>query len=416
MPEVSAWLHSASRDPAQALAAGFVALDRDAPWRQACAQWSNDRPAHEALVIAIVDWIDDSSPRPTLARNQAFAFVSACASLLQRRNRVPAVIRTKLHDGTRYYLVPRRTGWHPPFAHQPDKLQAWLGNWWVVPERHSGFTITALDVRSERTTRVLADCVATGTCRVMVASFADPTNPELLTSSTHFHFQRLRDPDRRWGQAIEVLEAADRGGAHILVLPELTMPASLRGAVVQWLAQRQSATLCLVVPGSFHDQVDGERRNRTQLMVAGGDVRSHHDKVCALPHPIGTGTLLEAIATGDHVRLVNTPLGLIATPICRDFLDQDSAVADFWQAIGPGLALVPSMSNASGMRAHATRAQSLATTHQTLVAVANEAPPVPQVEAPPCALAVCARAKVQVRDAATALRIETFDLDLASKL
>ncbi|MGH9890528.1 MAG: hypothetical protein ACREA0_00795, partial [bacterium] len=80
----------------------------------------------------------------------------------------------------------------------------------------------------------------------------------------------------------------------------------------------------------------------------------------------------EGIVTGDRIELLDTPVGLVAMPICLDFCDVRHPFTDLWQSLGVEWLLVPAFGSEKSVNAHSRRAKELQLAHGTVCALANQ--------------------------------------------
>jgi hypothetical protein len=219
----------------------------------------------------------------------------------------------------------------------------------------------------------------------MIAAFDQkaPSGLCIAQDSQSFFFADPGDADDRWQVVESLLIEARASEVDILVLPELTMPRALRERVGRWLASSPGRHPAFVLPGSFHEtNDDGDLVNRAEFLDADGEIIFRHDKVAALafsrneaPH------LVEAIAGGTSFSLLSCALGRIHAAICKDFLEEDPALARLWSEIAPDFVAVASMGDSTTVTAHIRRAQSLSRQFGTISGIANQ--PTPDVGGPP---------------------------------
>ncbi len=114
------------------------------------------------------------------------------------------------------------------------------------------------------------------------------------------------------------------------MLPELTVSLRLRERVQQWLAEHRHS-LRLIVPGSFHRQIDDKTRHEAVMLDRYGDpVLRHHklrpmlvlDQAAATPD---RRDVIEDIQAGDTLNVLPSPVGLLCIAICLDFATMRSA-------------------------------------------------------------------------------------------
>lgn len=207
--------------------------------------------------------------------------------------------------------------------------------------------------------------------RCYLGSFADGIQPDWNgMPSKKCTCSKLKDPSVRLDSLYQALEEARGMRADVVVLPELSLCPGLRGEVSSWL-KNNTHPFCMVIPGSFHERHDSEGIpvNRTRLLDGRGREVMFHDKMI----PYGTDKDCdEVIRPGKGLRLLNTPMGLVALAICRDFLEEDESMALPWQKIAPDWVFVPSMTPIQGIRSHEVRARILSNCCRTRSLVPNQ--------------------------------------------
>ncbi|MBF0141366.1 MAG: hypothetical protein HQL74_13940 [Magnetococcales bacterium] len=211
------------------------------------------------------------------------------------------------------------------------------------------------------------------TVKCYLGSFADGIQPD-WNNMPHGKCtcSKLKEPEVRRESLRQALEEARALHADVVVLPELSLCPEMRHFVCDWL-QNEHHPFCMVVPGSFHEEPDSEGVpvNRTRLLDAQGyEVLTHEKRI-----PFGTDKVCdEVIRPGKRLRLLRTPLGLVALAICRDFLEKSAANIELWEMVAPDWVFVPSMSPIQGVGAHEDQAQFLSNCCGTRSLVPNQCP------------------------------------------
>ena len=306
----------------------------------------------------------DWPPLATLEVLDRFLFerFDACHGLAP-----PAVVPIAGTPG--YYVARRQIAFSEPPRHaaQTGHLYARLRWHWIAPTAIGGFQVRAASLRAPSRI-VLADRMSRGRVRVFTAAFADNVALDIDHPGPNtFLAVGLKDPEARWQSVSAALDEAFRMRADIVVLPELTVSPELRLRVADWLEENVDHPFALVAPGSFHQRRGSRVFNRAEMLGAFGGVVLWHHKLTRF----GDRDMSEGIAPGDAIELLNTPIGLVAMPICRDFCDEDAFFGDFWQDLAPDWILVPAMGEAASISAHGRRSAQL---HRagTACAVANQ--------------------------------------------
>ena len=175
--------------------------------------------------------------------------------------------------------------------------------------------------------------VATGHPDLALAECGEPGE---VAPDGFFGFPN-RDPSHD-GWVRDVVAAA--AGAHVVVLPELSVDDGLAAELVAtWRGEHIGSRAHVFVPGSRHIEVDGRRANRTEVHVSGLDAPLVADKQA----PFATGgrtEALDAIATGVDIHVVGR--WRIAACICLDALRTD--VPQLLAQLGVTLLIIPAMS------------------------------------------------------------------------
>lgn len=369
-------LREGTDQPALALARLYLGLYENQPaLEQGISTAMGDRQRHEDLVGKFIDHLASSRIVAQVPDEQD------CLALLVALDAAAADRQAGLEPSAGLFedlgaWVQRRPAHSSPaFARQPNQLQHWMRRHWVFPTEHHGITI---HVRSSRDCvsfhAKLAKALESGDMRVHLGGFDDGVVPKWITPHPRYGCATLSDEESRWASIRKILQRAASEEAHVLLLPELTITPALRTRLADWLARNPDHPFQIVVPGSFHEEVAGVRRNVAVALDRFGDEILRHHKLCPMRVMAGGGDVpegvLEDIEGASRIELVSTPLGLLALGICLDFCEEGGAFADLWQRIGPGVVLVPSMSGKATFGAHQRRAHSLHRAHATVSAVA----------------------------------------------
>ncbi len=149
----------------------------------------------------------------------------------------------------------------------------------------------------------------------------------------------------------KVLALARENAVNILIFPELVMTETLQTRLIEILVRDAFAppVVRLIVAGTRHVHADGTFSNRCTVFNHVGEVEWIQDKrqpftlsakeAQAKFGPACPGAF-EPAKTGDGLTMRKTALGIVASPICLDFI-RDSA----WDAMPVQLFLVPAMSD-----------------------------------------------------------------------
>ncbi|MBI5550659.1 MAG: hypothetical protein HY911_04065 [Desulfobacterales bacterium] len=276
------------------------------------------------------------------------------------------------------YFLRRRivSALQPRHASQIGHPHSWLNYHTIVPETIHGMAIRFRELSAALFSNSGRD---RGFLKLFVAAFSDRVVPQKSPNAgPGWVVAALDDLETRWRTTLSALETAKRDGADVVILPELTICPTLRARVVQWLIEKPSPPFSLVLPGSFHqafpagphDATPRSVYNRAVLFSGNGhEVLSHCKYI-----PYGEKSDFEGIATGKTIELLETPVGLIAVAVCRDFNEEAMPYNRIWETIAPDLILVPAMGEAASFRAHQRKAESLTRFCGTTCAVANQHP------------------------------------------
>lgn len=342
------------RDPIDTLACLFWRLRNDVPWRTQCGQASSVQDRQAKLLDAL-----ENGQTPDLRDDDGFALLAALDQHLadQRIGSAPLHAVVEDHDPP-LWVAPRPKGWNPR-VDGPDQVARWMRHHAVGPTQHAG-----IEVRVTRATAVLVREWPNRKA-VMVAGFTDDVGPlNEAEEEDAFHTANLAGPDVRQSSLESLLPVLSTTALRALILPELTLPRPMREAWTGQLVDSGHAPL-LTVAGSYHEIIDGERRNVAVLTDVHGTPLLQQWKM----QPLHIDPVREVIAGGRAVELLVGPWGTLAVAICRDFCEYNN---NLWAALTPDLVLVPSMGNPATMSAHERRAKDLSLAADTMVCMANQ--------------------------------------------
>lgn len=189
-----------------------------------------------------------------------------------------------------------------------------------------------------------------------------------------FFGARPRDATKRRDAARSLVEQADRAGAHVVVLPELSLDEQAQADVAEWI-ELHANSIRVAVCGSAHRDVDGDRQN-----VAFVAARRHspdyqrieQTKIVPFVWRTPEKNYVEDIRRpGRVVSLLTGRRWSLLVLICMDFIDRD--LARFAEDIRPTLVLVPACSETTGV--FRSTAELIASRAQGHAVIANQ--PVP---------------------------------------
>lgn len=263
-------------------------------------------------------------------------------------------------EGMAYWVVPvdlARRG-DAPLSRQVGIWEVYCRRHRLIPVRSpSGIEITAKPSASV-VDQCLRTAIAGGVLRVFVGHFDDGVTPDFaLQPNGRVRATGISDPDKRWESITAMLKRAVAEHAHVLVLPELTITAQLRGKIMDWLFEHSTNCLALILPGSMHDVADGNWYNSAALLGPDGRAMLQHRKLRLFGDAGGVGPkAAEDVAHGNRVEVLVTPIGTFAVAICKDFFHPDERGAGIWSLLGADWMLVPSFGNKATYRKQTLRA------------------------------------------------------------
>ncbi|TLU87786.1 MAG: carbon-nitrogen hydrolase family protein [Chlorobium sp.] len=213
--------------------------------------------------------------------------------------------------------------------------------------------------------------------KIAIIHFADGSYPITRDSSIQsFVFNDLSDEAIRLEKALECIRAAKSEGAHILVMPELTITPVIRLKITNKLdllnekeGENHALSVPVIVLGSFHEQVEMGLRNHAEAILG---LDGTYLFGCDKRRSVTFNNCREGIeCASTPLTCLLTPLGLMAMAICKDMFDGKPAAA--LSSLSPDWLLVPSMSEK--LNPHRAAAKQLHDTGGTVVAVANQEMP-----------------------------------------
>jgi hypothetical protein len=150
-----------------------------------------------------------------------------------------------------------------------------------------------------------------------------------------------------------VLELAKEEGVHVLLFPELVMTESTQVRISTWLKNnafdRPSSSILLVIAGTRHVFANGKNQysNRCTVFNKIGDLQWEQEKCESFDLTAEQtqaffqtkGIAFEPTQLSKQFLVCRTALGRIATPICLDFLCENT-----WKKIPVDVFFVPAMS------------------------------------------------------------------------
>ncbi len=215
------------------------------------------------------------------------------------------------------------------------------------------------------------------TVKIAIIHFADGSYPIINYNTPQlFVCNDLSDEAIRLEKALECISAAKSEGAHILVMPELTITPAIRLKITNKLdllnekeGENHALSVPVIVLGSFHEQVEMRWRNHAEAILG---LDGTYLFGCDKRRSVTFNNCREGIeCASTPLTCLLTPLGLMAMAICKDMFDGKPAAA--LSSLSPDWLLVPSMSEK--LSPHRAAAKQLHDTGGTVVAVANQEMP-----------------------------------------
>lgn len=149
----------------------------------------------------------------------------------------------------------------------------------------------------------------------------------------------------------KALALARENAVDILIFPELVMTEALQTRLIEILLRDAFAppVVRLIVAGTRHIHADGAFSNRCTVFNHVGEVEWTQDKrqpfalsaeEAQAKFGLTCPAAFEPAKTGDGLTMRKTALGIVASPICLDFIHDPA-----WDAMPVQLFLVPAMSD-----------------------------------------------------------------------
>ena len=193
---------------------------------------------------------------------------------------------------------------------------------------------------------------------VWIGHFVDDARLQYDTNAAQrFRLREIQPAGQRNDSITGSLERAAAAGAHVVLLPELTVDLSARRLVAEWLNEHPDNPFAMVVAGSFHEDTDEGWYNTAELWNRHGEPILKHRKLRLFGEAEG---FTEDVAMGNRLDILVTSIGTFALLICKDFMDDHASVATLLQEVPVDWALVPSYGDERTVRGHFQRALRLA--------------------------------------------------------
>jgi hypothetical protein len=280
----------------------------------------------------------------------------------------PRAVEPFEEEGRYYFLLPvelearhRRL----PLSTQTGNREAWFRWHAVIPARTMSGLEVSVQVARGRLSHELSQVGAKNEpLRVWIGHFEDqsPAEDGVRLAGTHSaagkrRFSGVTNPERRLDSIRQAWKNARAASAHGVLLPELTVTLQHRETIRKWLQRGTGAPLVLVVAGSFHETTGDGCYNTAEMWDGIGRVVLRHRKLRPFGEADGPA---EDIADGNVLEILDTPIGTMAIPICKDFLDDHPRVKTLFQEVPIDWLLVPSYGNEATSKLHLARARQLA--------------------------------------------------------
>lgn len=212
--------------------------------------------------------------------------------------------------------------------------------------------------------------------KMRVSHFVDSASVDWIETSDTFVVTGLKDEAQRKNSVLAELQIVRELGCDVWVAPEYAVTQAIVDEVARDLADNPISALQIAVPGSYAHRSGGlMQRNRATALSGGGAALCHSDKLTELTIelPPGPRRLREHIEHPQRVDIIETPIGLVAVLICKDFCDDAGGIVRaVWDAIAPDWMLIPSMGDENSLAAHRLAAEHFVKLHGASVVLANQ--------------------------------------------
>jgi hypothetical protein len=275
--------------------------------------------------------------------------------------------RILLEENEESFYVGRRDARRTKIGKHENSLETYLRHHFIIPQKFSGFKVSMYRNVVPTTRGLDMHNVISS-----AASFDDGVVPQLKLDGEASYSPGVTCEHTRNQSVGSTLEKAAAKSANILVFPELTITPTQTENIQEWLYHnRRTHNFKFVHSGGYHleDGHSAKRHNRVQLMDCIGEPILTHHKIKGAPN----GGYLEAIEpklSGDkeiEINLLLSNLGVAATPICYDFIDEERSV-DIWKRLCLDWAFVSAMDNPA--TPHIKKAELLFKKHKTTTVAA----------------------------------------------
>ena len=199
----------------------------------------------------------------------------------------------------------------------------------------------------------------------------------------------ISDENTRLKGALEHIRNAKHQGAHILVMPELTITPKIRSRIVTELdrlhdeeGENHALSVPFIVLGSFHEHgIEGWHNHAEAVLGLDGTNLFECDKrkSVTVTFPDEKRERNEGLECAPTpLTCIFTSLGLMAMAICKDLFEGEPAAV--LASLPLDWLLVPSMSN--NLNPHKGAAKMMHDKGGTVVAVANQEMPGSEIQKP----------------------------------
>ncbi|MEI6756651.1 MAG: hypothetical protein WCK85_02275 [Chlorobium sp.] len=287
-------------------------------------------------------------------------------------------------DGLIYMLPIYQKSVGAARSKQFGNLSCWLKHHRVVPLTNpQGIDVDVKGIPTGYKDWV-AQHLAGESVRIAVVHFTDGIAPNIsYKEPEHFVCNGVSDENKRLETALDHIRHAKRKGAHILLMPELTITPAIRLKIVAELERQNEGgdenhamSVPLIILGSFHEQIASGWRNHAEAVLG---LDGTHLFGCDKRKSVTFNNCKEGIECSPMpLTCLFTPLGLMAMAICKDLFEAEPAAV--LASLPLDWLLVPSMSD--NINPHKMSARTMHHTGGTIVAVANQEMPVGKTPVP----------------------------------
>lgn len=291
--------------------------------------------------------------------------------------------------GSRVWIIKRRRALPEkgPWVRQGVPIRALFRHLHLLPEKVAdGIPLHVLDSafiespdQNLSTDTLSCHAMAYRTdCRYSVAV----ERPDASVEHERFSFPRLAEgAQERLDVALSLESSAGLESCSIALFPELAIDAHMATSIRKHYrnlstreGRRDRAKLNLLCAGSFHrESTPRTHSNRAELIdLSDGRIILDHDKLRPFKATFLHPPKDEAIVLGDEVKILPTPVGLVAILICRDFVDETARI---FTELDVDIVLVPSMGDSSTYNPMRRAAEEFCRCYGGIVICAMQSPP-----------------------------------------